>query len=94
MRAISPDRGPPQRERDYASDTRLGNRARVSKPIEITDRGVFVCHQRKENIYPAYDSLHDVMRTIWNDPPFRTQSGESMGALGKFEVVLGTLLSM
>ena len=45
-RAISPDRGPPQRERDYASDTRLGNRARVSKPIEITARGVFVCHQR------------------------------------------------
>jgi hypothetical protein len=25
--------------------------------------------------------------------PFRTQSAESMGALGKFEVVLGTLLS-
>ncbi len=46
-RAISPDRGPPQRERDYASDTRLGNRARVSKPIEITDRGILVCHQRR-----------------------------------------------
>src|SRR4030095_4389984 len=36
-----------QRERDYASDTRLGNRARVSKPIEITDRGILVCHQRR-----------------------------------------------
>jgi hypothetical protein len=22
----------------------------------------------EENIHPAYDSLHDVMRTIWNDP--------------------------
>ena len=36
----------------------------------------------------------------WVDPEyplcqaFRTQSAESMGALGKFEVVLGTLLSM
>ena len=29
------------------SDTRLGNRARVSKPIEITDRGILVCHQRR-----------------------------------------------
>jgi hypothetical protein len=28
----------PQSERDYSSDTTLGNRARVSKPIEITDR--------------------------------------------------------
>jgi hypothetical protein len=34
---------------------------RVSKPIEITDRGVFVCHQRRKNIHPAYASLHDAM---------------------------------
>jgi len=43
-----------------------GNRARVSKPIEITDRGVFVCHQRRKNIDLAHASLHDVMRNIWN----------------------------
>jgi hypothetical protein len=31
----------------YSSDTMPGNRARVSKPIEITDRGILVCHQRR-----------------------------------------------
>jgi hypothetical protein len=31
-------------ERDDSSDTMLGNRAPVSKPIEITDRGILVCH--------------------------------------------------
>ena len=35
-------------ECDYSSDTRLGNRARVSKPIEITDRGILVRHQRRK----------------------------------------------
>jgi len=32
-------------ERDNSSDTMLGNPARVSKPIEVTDRGILVCHQ-------------------------------------------------
>ena len=35
-------------KRDYSSDTMPVNRVRVSKPIEITDRGVFVCHQRRK----------------------------------------------
>jgi hypothetical protein len=34
-------------ECDYSSDTLLGNRARGSKPIEIIDRGILVCHQRR-----------------------------------------------
>ena len=46
-RATSPDGATPQSERDNSSDTRLGNRARVSKPIEIAERGVLVCHQRR-----------------------------------------------
>jgi hypothetical protein len=29
------------------SDTRLGNLARLWKPIEITDRGILACHQRR-----------------------------------------------
>ena len=44
-RALSRDGASTQTERDYSSDTRLGNQARVSKPIEITDRGIFVCHR-------------------------------------------------
>jgi hypothetical protein len=46
-RALSPGEAPPQSERDYSSDTRLGNRARVSNPIEITARDILVCHQRR-----------------------------------------------
>jgi hypothetical protein len=59
-------RAPPQSERDYASDTRLENQARVSKPIEITDRGVLVLSliSGEENIHPAHASLHDVMRNL------------------------------
>ena len=39
-----PGEPPPQSERDYSSDTKLGNRAGVVKPIEITDRVILVCH--------------------------------------------------
>ena len=49
-----------------SSDTRLGKRARVLKPIEITDRSILVYHQWRRNIHPAHASLHDVMRTIGN----------------------------
>ena len=38
-RATFPDGTTPQSERDDSSDTPLGNRAHISKPIEITDRG-------------------------------------------------------
>ncbi len=49
---------------------------------------------------PASANALERMISSWVGPeypstePFRTQSAESMGALGKFEVVLGTLLSM
>src|SRR4030095_6924794 len=56
-RAISPDGAPRQSAGDDSSDTLLGNRVPVSKPIEITDRGVFVCHQRRKNITRVEDSL-------------------------------------
>ena len=46
-RAISPDQAPRQSAGDDSLDAGLGNRARVSKPIEITDRGILVCHQRR-----------------------------------------------
>jgi hypothetical protein len=42
---MSPLVPPPQSERDDSSDTLLGNRARVLKPIEITDRGILGYHQ-------------------------------------------------
>jgi hypothetical protein len=58
-RAISLDGAPPESERDNSSDTLLGNQARVSKPIEITDQGVFVGHQQRRK-HPS------VMRKIWN----------------------------
>ena len=38
-RATSPDGATPQSERVDSSDTPLGNRAHISKPIEITNRG-------------------------------------------------------
>ena len=47
VRVISAAGEPPQSERDYSSDTMPGNRARVSKPIEIIDRGILVGHRLK-----------------------------------------------
>ena len=43
-RAISLDGAPPQSERDN-SDTGPGNQAHISKPIEITDRGILIRRQ-------------------------------------------------
>jgi hypothetical protein len=57
----SPDGAPPQSERDDSADTLIGNRAPVSKPIEITDRAILVCHQRRRK-HPS------VMRKIWKAP--------------------------
>ena len=58
-RAISPDQAPRQSAGDDSSDTLLGNRVPVSKPIEVTDRGILVCHQRRRK-HPS------VMRKIGN----------------------------
>jgi hypothetical protein len=44
----------------------LGNQARVSKPIEITDRGILAVICEEENIHPARAWLHDVMRKSGN----------------------------
>jgi hypothetical protein len=61
-----PDGTTPQSERDYSSVTMPGNRARVSKPIEITDRGVFVCHQRRIKHTSGARFAAHVMRKIAN----------------------------
>ena len=51
-------RSPLQRERDYSPDTS------VSKPIEITDRGILVCYQwRRKHPCGARFAAH-VMRKI------------------------------
>ena len=57
----SPDGTTTQGERDESSDSRAGNRERVSKPIEITDRGILVCHQRRRKIV-----MRKIGKGVWS----------------------------